>query len=220
MVPCTSTGLQGARIKTSLSRDASYAVNVIALDRAGNPPNGCGPIVSATRPPHRRHVMAACRTRGRHASAANGQCVTPKRRQPPNSNRHGGAGATLNCRLRHLPASPLHLACDWSEMSLNDAQLAWPASRAVSADNGESDDVLSGQMWAWLHMGPGACQTCTAVIEVQAPPPVPPSPPAPVMPERWLPPSVPAPNAVAASPDGGFVAWFARTIEPAASSRK
>ena len=202
MVPCTSTGLQGARIQNlTLSHDASYAVNVIALDRAGNPPNGCGRDSEARR--------------GRRTDDMSWQRAVLVDATPPQPMGNASRPKDVNLRTATataapvqpsnaadsdmLPASPLHLACDWSEMSLNDAQsgvagFAW----AVSADNGESDDVLKWTDVGLATHGAGRMPDMHSCrIEVQAPPPVPPSPPAPVMPGALAvpPPSVPAPNA-------------------------
>ena len=211
IVPCNSTGLQGARIHNlSLLHDASYAINVIALDRAGNPPSGCGRegetrrgrrtddmpwqravLVDAT-PPQPSGNVSRPKDVNLRPGTAIASAVRPS----------GGDDSDA------LPASPLHLACDWSELRFEDKQsgvggFTW----AVSVDNGESDDVLEWTDVGMATHGAGRMPDVHSCrIEALTPPPMPPSPPAPAMPRSpdTPPPSVPTPNATRCKPGRRF----------------
>lgn len=151
LVPCNETGLHNHHFTDlTLEHGAAYTVAVLPFDRAGNEAVGCGGptqvrgrrtddmswqrpvIIDATAP-----ALTNTFARPRDVNLRVQQYATPV--LP-----HEGVDSD------HLSASPLHVACDWSNLRLSDpesnvAGFWW----AISSDGAVSDNVLP-----WMHVGP------------------------------------------------------------------
>ena len=193
-----AAGLQEARIRgLALEDGAAYEVAVYAYDRAGNEVAGCGrvgevrgrqtsdqlwqraTIIDATPPRVLNAATAHVRDVNLRIMSADGLPIRP----------HEGVDSDA------LPASPLHYACDWSELQFRDDESSvagfwW----AISSDGGRSDNVLEWtDAGAATHGAAHMPEMDVCVFEVISPPPAPPEPPPPPLapPPRLPPPQAP-----------------------------